>query len=191
MDLKYVVAIVATEVVWDDVDIVHVVRDTIEIPNQYIYGGNAIAKRFAWQLGSQVLPIRLAFYQHKMEQRLSNETLVSLPAVRCCPQLRSLFDIPDRMAVAYRSSEQRTIRRLNGIEPTIRSAPGFTPLGVQAVDTDNNGVGQRRVPVALQYRSQVQPCRSVLLTVCRMKTVLTNDDRQRCAGQRIRPLHAE
>ncbi len=30
---------VATEVVWDDVDIVHVVRDTISIPNQYVYGG--------------------------------------------------------------------------------------------------------------------------------------------------------
>lgn len=30
---------VATEVVWDDVDMVHIVRDTIEVPNQYIYGG--------------------------------------------------------------------------------------------------------------------------------------------------------
>lgn len=30
---------VATEVVWDDTDIVHIVRDTISIPNQHIYGG--------------------------------------------------------------------------------------------------------------------------------------------------------
>lgn len=30
---------VSTEVVLDDVDIVHIVRDTIEIPNQHIYGG--------------------------------------------------------------------------------------------------------------------------------------------------------
>lgn len=30
---------VATEVVFDDVDVVHIVRDSIEIPNQYIYGG--------------------------------------------------------------------------------------------------------------------------------------------------------
>lgn len=30
---------VATEVVWDDVDIVHIVRDTIEVPNQHVYGG--------------------------------------------------------------------------------------------------------------------------------------------------------
>ncbi len=30
---------VATEVVFDDVDMVHIVRDTIEIPNQHIYGG--------------------------------------------------------------------------------------------------------------------------------------------------------
>ncbi|EMI42141.1 GEVED domain-containing protein [Rhodopirellula sp. SWK7] len=30
---------VATEVVWDDTDIVHIVRDTIEVPNQHIYGG--------------------------------------------------------------------------------------------------------------------------------------------------------
>lgn len=30
---------VATEVVLDDVDIVHIVRDTIEVPNQHIYGG--------------------------------------------------------------------------------------------------------------------------------------------------------
>ena len=30
---------VATETVWDDTSVVHVVRDTIEIPNQHIYGG--------------------------------------------------------------------------------------------------------------------------------------------------------
>lgn len=34
---------VATEVVWDDVDIVHVVRDSIEIPNQHVYGGLRLA----------------------------------------------------------------------------------------------------------------------------------------------------
>ena len=30
---------VATELVWDDVDIVHVVRGTIEVPNHHVYGG--------------------------------------------------------------------------------------------------------------------------------------------------------
>jgi len=30
---------VATEVVWDDVDMVHVVRGTIEVPNHHVYGG--------------------------------------------------------------------------------------------------------------------------------------------------------
>ncbi len=30
---------VASEVVFDDVDIVHIVRDLIEVPNQHIYGG--------------------------------------------------------------------------------------------------------------------------------------------------------
>lgn len=30
---------VATEVVWDDTDIVHIVRDQITVPNQHIYGG--------------------------------------------------------------------------------------------------------------------------------------------------------
>ena len=30
---------VATDIVWDDVDIVHVVRDTIEVPNQHVFGG--------------------------------------------------------------------------------------------------------------------------------------------------------
>ncbi|TVP99059.1 MAG: hypothetical protein EA381_10860 [Planctomycetaceae bacterium] len=34
---------VATEVVWDDVDIVHIVRDTIEVPNQHVYGGLRLA----------------------------------------------------------------------------------------------------------------------------------------------------
>ncbi|SMP52868.1 pre-peptidase C-terminal domain-containing protein [Neorhodopirellula lusitana] len=30
---------VSTEIVWDDTDIVHIVRDMIEVPNQHIYGG--------------------------------------------------------------------------------------------------------------------------------------------------------
>jgi len=31
--------VVATEVVWDDVDMVHIVRGMIEVPNRHVYGG--------------------------------------------------------------------------------------------------------------------------------------------------------
>lgn len=34
---------VATETVWDDVDMVHIVRDTIEVPNQHVFGGLRLA----------------------------------------------------------------------------------------------------------------------------------------------------
>ncbi len=44
----------ATEGVWDDVNIVHVVTESIEIPNQHIFGGLRSAERCPRQSGRQI-----------------------------------------------------------------------------------------------------------------------------------------
>ena len=133
--------IVATEVVWDDVDIVHVVRDTIEIPNQYIYGGMRLQSD---SRGSLV--VKFADTTRVLPAQNGSATLERNAGIVAGGTLLSsasqFVDIPDRIGgglqIVGAADYPVVLTALS--DDTIGA--GFTPLGVQAVDTDNNGVGQ-------------------------------------------------
>ncbi len=132
---------VATEVVWDDVDIVHVVRDMIEVPNQYVYGGlrlqsdarGSLVVKFADI--DRVLPVENG--EAVLERAagiVAGGTLVSATS--------QFVDIADRIGGSLQiiGTPDFPVVLTALTDDTIGA--GFSPAGRQAVDSDNNGVLQ-------------------------------------------------
>jgi len=130
---------VATEVVWDDVDIVHIVRDMIEVPNQHIYGGlrlqsdarGSLVVKFQNTIGvlatltTPEIPARTAGI-------VAGGTLTTAAA--------EFVDIADRIGGSLQIVGQPDFPVVLTalLDDTIGA--GFSPTGQQSVDTDNNGV---------------------------------------------------
>lgn len=126
---------VATEVVWDDTDIVHIVRDTIEVPNQHIYGGlrlqsdarASLVVKFANQdLGqTDALLQRRAGIVVGGNRYTAEDQLIDI-ADRVGGSLQ-IVGMPDFPVVLTALSDDAV-------------GAGFTPDGRANVDTDNNGI---------------------------------------------------
>ncbi|MEM8912546.1 MAG: PPC domain-containing protein, partial [Planctomycetota bacterium] len=125
---------VATEVVWDDTDVVHIVRDMIEVPNQHIYGGLRLESDAR---GSLVVK----FQNQDLDQEdvllrrqagiVAGGTLISSED--------EFIDIAGRIGGSLQVVGQPdfpvVLTSLN--DDTVGA--GFTPDGRANVDTDNDG----------------------------------------------------
>ncbi|MEM6778539.1 MAG: dockerin type I domain-containing protein, partial [Planctomycetota bacterium] len=131
---------VATEVVWDDTDIVHIVRDMIEVPNQHIYGGLRLESD---SRGSLVVK----FLNPDDDGDDSNERdilrerqagiVVGGDLISASDQF---IDISDRIGGSLQIVGQPDfpVVLTSLLDDTVGA--GFTPDGRANVDTDNNGV---------------------------------------------------
>lgn len=126
---------VATEVVWDDTDIVHIVRDTIEVPNQHIYGGLRLKSdaraSLVVKFANQDLDIDDALLQRRAgiivggNSYTAEEELIDI-ADRVGGSLQ-IIGMPDFPVVLTSLSDDAV-------------GAGFTPDGRANVDTDNDGI---------------------------------------------------
>ncbi len=132
---------VATEVVFDDVDVVHIVRDTIEIPNQHIYGGLRLESDAR---GSLVI---------KFQNTAAVAATLTTPAIPARTAgivaggslgtaTRQFVDIADRIGGSLQVVGHPDFPVVLTALADDTIGAGFSPLGQQAVDTDNNGIRQ-------------------------------------------------
>lgn len=125
---------VTTNIVLDDVDIVHIVRDTIEIPNQHIYGGMRLESDAR---GSLVLKFQ--------NQDLDNpDTLLRRHAAivvggNLITAEDQFIDIEDRIGGSLQvvGHPDFPVVMTSLMDDTVGA--GFTPDGRANYDTDNNG----------------------------------------------------
>ena len=120
-----------TEGVWDDVDIVHVVKESIEVPNQHIYGGLRLVSDAR---GSLVVKFET---QEGEEQTNPAGLVVGGSLFTAADEFR---DIPDRIGGALQLIGHPDFPVvLSAISDDLVGA-GFTIDGIAQLDTDNDGV---------------------------------------------------
>ncbi|KLU02986.1 hypothetical protein RISK_004956 [Rhodopirellula islandica] len=126
---------VATEVVWDDTDIVHIVRDMIEIPNQHIYGGLRLESDAR---GSLV--VKFQNQDLDVEDVLLRRQAGIVAGGTLLTAEDEMLDIADRIGGSLQIVGQPDfpVVLTSLLDDTIGA--GFTPDGMANVDTDNNGV---------------------------------------------------
>lgn len=132
---------VATEVVWDDVDIVHVVRDMIEVPNQYIYGGLRLQSDARGSLVVKFADVVRVVPDE--DGRAVVEKAAGIVAGGTLFSAASQFvDIADRIGGSLQviGTPDFPVVLTAITDDTIGA--GFSPAGRANVDTDNNGVRQ-------------------------------------------------
>ena len=130
---------VATEIAWDDVDIVHIVRDMIEIPNQHIYGGLRLQSDAR---GSLVV---------KFENTAAVAATLTTPAIAgriagivaggtLTSAAAEFVGISDRIGGSLQIVGQPDFPVVLTalVDDTIGA--GFSPTGQQSVDTNNDGI---------------------------------------------------
>ncbi|WP_040768554.1 pre-peptidase C-terminal domain-containing protein, partial [Novipirellula maiorica] len=117
---------VSTEVVLDDVDIVHIVRDTIEIPNQHIYGGMRLESDAR---GSLVV-------------KFEGATAGIVAGGNLQTSEDQFQDIADRIGGSLQvvGHPDFPVVLTALVDDTIGA--GFRPDGTPSVDTDANGIRQ-------------------------------------------------
>ncbi len=117
----------ATEGVWDDVNIVHVVRDTIEVPNKHIFGGLRLQSDAR---GSLVV---------KFEDTNGDTAgiVVGGSLATAADQLR---DIPDRIGGSLQLAGHPDFPVVLTTLADDFAGAGFTREGLPQVDTNNDGV---------------------------------------------------
>jgi hypothetical protein len=118
--------VVATEVVFDDVDVVHIVRGSIEIPNQFIYGG--------MRLESDARGSLVVKFQGESAGIVAGGTLATAED--------QFQDIADRIGGSLQivGLPDFPVVLTALVDDTIGA--GFNTAGIASVDTDNNGVRQ-------------------------------------------------
>nr|WP_143547790.1 GEVED domain-containing protein [Rhodopirellula sp. SM50] len=120
-----------TEGVWDDVDIVHVVTDTIEIPNKHIYGG---LRLISDARGSLVVKLQT---QAGEEQTNPAGIVVGGSLLTAADEFR---DIADRIGGSLQLIGHPDFPVIMTALSDDFSGAGFTIDGFAQVDTDNDGV---------------------------------------------------
>lgn len=120
-----------TEGVWDDVDIVHVVTDSIEIPNKHIYGG---LRLISDARGSLVVKLQT---QTGQEETNPAGIVVGGSLLTAADEFR---DIPDRIGGALQLIGHPDFPVILTALSDDFSGAGFTIDGFAQVDTDNDGV---------------------------------------------------
>ncbi|TWU43459.1 hypothetical protein Q31b_25000 [Novipirellula aureliae] len=115
---------VTTEVVFDDVDIVHIVRGSIEVPNQYIYGGLRLESDAR---GSLVMK-----FEGSDAGIVAGGTLATAED--------QFVDIADRIGGSLQivGHPDFPVVLTALVDDTIGA--GFTPEGLPALDTNNDGI---------------------------------------------------
>ncbi|MEM6978308.1 MAG: cyclic nucleotide-binding protein, partial [Planctomycetota bacterium] len=130
---------VATEVVWDDTDIVHIVRDMIEVPNQHIYGGLRLESDAR---GSLVVKFQSPDADNgELENDLLRQRQAGIVVGgNLISAANQFIDIDDRIGGSLQIVGQPDF-------PVVLTAllddtvgAGFTPDGRANLDTDNNGI---------------------------------------------------
>ncbi|MEL7265815.1 MAG: peptidase, partial [Planctomycetota bacterium] len=117
---------ITTEVVWDDTDIVHIVTETIEIPNQHIYGGLRLQSR-----PGESLVVKFAN---------STEQAGIVAGGDLTTAANELADITDRIGGALQVVGVPDFPVvLTSLEDDFAGA-GFTTDGRRQVDTNNDGI---------------------------------------------------
>lgn len=126
---------VATEVVWDDTDIVHIVRDMIEIPNQHIYGGLRLESDAR---GSLV--VKFQNQDLDVEDVLLRRQAGIVAGGTLLTAENEMLDIADRIGGSLQIVGQPDfpVVLTSLLDDTVGA--GFTPDGRANIDTDNNGV---------------------------------------------------
>ncbi len=117
----------ATAGVWDDVDVVHVVTDSIDIPNKYILGGLRLQSDAR---GSLVV---------KFESS-ENETAGIVVGGSLLTGTDELRDIPDRIGGALQLIGHPDFPVVLTTLADDFAGAGFTRDGLAQVDTNNDGV---------------------------------------------------
>lgn len=116
----------ATRGVWDDYDIVHVVRDTIEIPNQFVHGGLLMKSD---PRGSLVVKFE--------DDQEPAGIVVGGNLMTAADQLRA---IPDRIGGALQIVGQPDFPVVLTTLADDFAGAGFTPGGLPSLDTNNDGL---------------------------------------------------
>ncbi|MCC9656420.1 GEVED domain-containing protein [Rhodopirellula halodulae] len=126
---------VATEVVWDDTDIVHIVRGMIEIPNQHIYGGLRLESDAR---GSLV--VKFQNQDLDVEDVLLRRQAGIVAGGTLLTAEDEMLDIANRIGGSLQVVGQPDfpVVLTSLLDDTVGA--GFTPDGQANIDTDNNGV---------------------------------------------------
>ncbi len=126
---------VATEVVLDDVDIVHIVRDTIEVPNQHIYGGLRLQSDAR---GSLV--VKFQNQDNEVADTLNRRQAGIVVGGTLVTAEDEFMDIDDRIGGSLQvvGHPDFPVVLTALVDDTVGA--GFTQDGRPNVDTDNNGV---------------------------------------------------
>ncbi len=139
---------VATEVVWDDVDMVHIVRDMIEVPNHHVFGGLRLESDAR---GSLVVKFA------NTEAVPATQTTPAIPArvagIVAGGSLETaadqFVDIADRIGGSLQIVGHPDFDVILTALGDDSVGAGFTPQGLPQVNTDNsavNGDGSPRLP---------------------------------------------
>lgn len=115
-----------TQGVWDDYDIVHVVRDTIEVPNQFVYGG--------LQLRSDARGSLVVKFQNDVE---TAGIVVGGNLLTAETQMR---DIADRIGGSLQLVGQPDFPVVLTTLADDFAGAGFAPDGRPQMDTNNDGL---------------------------------------------------
>ncbi|MEM8667655.1 MAG: GEVED domain-containing protein [Planctomycetota bacterium] len=126
---------VATELVLDDVDIVHIVRDTIEIPNQHIFGGLRLQSDAR---GSLVVK----FQNQDLEDpdTLNRRQAGIVAGGSLVTSEDEYIDIDDRIGGSLQVVGHPDFPVVLTALSDDTVGAGFTTTGEASVDTDNNGL---------------------------------------------------
>ncbi len=129
--------VLTTEGVWDDADIVHVVRETIEIPNQHVYGGLRLESSPRQSLVVKFLDTSDANGIVSAAGIVVGGTLTSASA--------QLQDIDDRIGGSLQIVGQpsKPVVLTSLADDSIGA--GFNLLGEAVTDTNNDGFGGESV----------------------------------------------
>ncbi|HBJ33517.1 MAG TPA: hypothetical protein DDZ51_01915 [Planctomycetaceae bacterium] len=130
---------VATEVVWDDVDMVHIVRGMIEVPNHHVYGGLRLASDAR---GSLVV---------KFENTAPVAGTLTTPAIagrtagivvggNLTTAADQFVDIADRIGGSLQVIGHPDFPVVLTALRDDSIGAGFTPSGRPNVDTNNDGI---------------------------------------------------
>ena len=117
----------ATAGVWDDVDLVHVVTDSIEIPNQYIFGGLRLQSDAR---GSLVV-------KFQSDEGENAGIVVGGSLVSATDEFR---DIPDRIGGALQVIGHPDFPVILTTLADDTTGAGFTQAGLPQLDTNNDGI---------------------------------------------------
>lgn len=118
---------VATEVVFDDTDMVHIVRGSIEVPNQHIFGGLRLESD---SRGSLVVKF----------ESTNNSTAGIVAGGSLASAANQFVDIRDRIGGSLQVVGHPDFPVILTTLSDDFSGAGFTPSGLPQRDTNNNGI---------------------------------------------------